>query len=84
MDAAVAFLVLVLPALFAGVSLWWTAAAAVLLGLAVAPLTQRQEVDGLARRDAARGTDGPPGSTGDRDRRLGDDGDDEIDLRDPE
>jgi hypothetical protein len=49
-DAAIAFLVVLFPLLILGANLLPYAIAAALVGLAVAPITQRLEAEALARR----------------------------------
>jgi hypothetical protein len=58
-DTAVAFLVVVLVALFAGLSIWIVVIAAVVIGWIVAPFTRRAEARGLAAREARSNTEGP-------------------------
>ena len=52
-DAAVAFVAVVIVALFWGVPLVPLAVAALVVGLVAAPFTRRAEIRGLAVRDAA-------------------------------
>jgi hypothetical protein len=59
-DTAVTFLVVVLVALFAGLSIWIVVIASVVIGWLVAPFTRRAEARGLAAREAATRTDDPP------------------------
>ena len=60
-DSAVAFLVIVLPALFLGVSIWIVLALAAVLGWVLTPWSRRAELRGLAEREArARGEEPPP------------------------
>lgn len=56
-DAAVAFLAVVIVALFWGVPLVPLAIAALLVGLVAAPFTRRAEIRALTARDAAEGPD---------------------------
>lgn len=51
-DSAVLFLLVVLLALVVGVSIWWVAAAALLVGAALAPFTRRAEARALEARRA--------------------------------
>jgi len=60
-DTAIAFLVLVLPALFLGVSIWIVVIVAVVVGWFVMPVTRRAELRGLAAREAERGHEDGPG-----------------------
>jgi hypothetical protein len=62
-DTAVAFLVIVLPMLFLGVSIWIVAAVAVVLGWLIVPFSRRAEQRGLAAREAASGGEEPPGQS---------------------
>ncbi len=59
-DTAVTFLVVVLVALFAGLSIWIVVIASVVIGWLVAPFTRRAEARGLAAREAAASGDDPP------------------------
>jgi hypothetical protein len=61
-DAAIAFLVVLFPLLVLGADLRPWGVAAALVGLAVAPVTQRLEAEGLAKRAAARGEEGASGN----------------------
>ena len=49
-DSAIAFLVVVVPALLLGAPIAAVVALSVLIGLAAAPTTQRREAEGLAAR----------------------------------
>jgi hypothetical protein len=60
-DTAIAFLVMVLPALFLGVSIWIVVIVAVALGWFLMPVTRRAELRGLAAREAEHGHEDPPG-----------------------
>lgn len=59
-DAAVAFVAVVIVALFWGVPLVPLAIAALVVGLVAAPFTRRAEIRGLAAREAAAGDDTTP------------------------
>ena len=59
-DAAVTFLVVVLVALFAGLSIWIVVVASVVIGWLVTPFSRRAEARGLAAREAAAGRGDPP------------------------
>lgn len=56
-DAAVAFVAVVLVALFWGVPLVPLAIAALVVGAIAAPFTRRAEIRGLAARETAEGDD---------------------------
>lgn len=56
-DAAIAFLAVVVVALFWGVPLVPLAIGALGVGLIAAPFTRRAEIRGLAAREAATGAD---------------------------
>jgi predicted PurR-regulated permease PerM len=58
-DTAIAFLVMVLPALFLSVSIWIVVIVAIILGWFLMPVTRRAEERGLAAREAPRDTPGP-------------------------
>ena len=58
-DTAVTFLVVVLVALFAGVSIWIVVVASVVIGWLLAPFTRRAEARGLAAREAQSDTGDP-------------------------
>ena len=51
-DSAIAFLVIVLVALFLGVSIWVVVITAVVIGVPLAPLSRGAEERALARREA--------------------------------
>jgi hypothetical protein len=51
-DSAITFLVVVLVALFLGVSIWAVIVFALVLGIPLAPLTRGAEDRALARRDS--------------------------------
>jgi hypothetical protein len=59
-DSAVAFLVIVLPALFLGVSIWIVLVIAVIVGWLLVPFSRRAEIRGLAAREARARRDEPP------------------------
>lgn len=60
-DSAVAFCVIVLPALFLGAGIVPIVIAALLLGAAIAPWTRQREIAALARRPDPEGPpDDPP------------------------
>jgi hypothetical protein len=61
-DSAVAFLVMVLPLLFLGVSIWIIIAIAVVVGWLLVPFSRRAEIRGLAAREAESGDEPPSAS----------------------
>jgi hypothetical protein len=62
-DSAVAFLVMVLPLLFLGVSIWIIIAIAVVVGWLLVPFSRRAEIRGLAAREAESRGDEPPSAS---------------------
>lgn len=66
-DTAVAFLAIVVVALFLDVSIWIIISVAVLAGALAAPLTQRAEERALAERDRRDTADGSLASEHDDD-----------------